>query len=302
MPVDFLTDEQAAAFGRFAGCPPQAELERVFLLDDADWELVGARRGAHNKLGFALQLTTVRYLGTFLADPLEVPSAVVDFLAAQLDIVDASCVKSYTERTKTPYEHQWEIRRVCGYRDFTEAVDQVDEFLAARAWTRVETAKALFEAAVAWLRQHRVLLPGVSVLTRLVIEHRRRAAQQLHTTVAQAATATDPELPSRLKRCCSFHFVHTGTPRARLRRRAERPGRPIPRSVPQHPFTAPITAPEWCRSCWCATRSVSTRCSRPVQQRRSPRGVVSPRTTGNVRPRSAARPVRGGRRCRAAGL
>jgi len=60
MPVEFHTDEQAAAFGRFAGCPPQAELERVFLFDDADWQLVGVRRGAHNRLGFALQLTTVR--------------------------------------------------------------------------------------------------------------------------------------------------------------------------------------------------------------------------------------------------
>src|SRR5699024_7275720 len=125
-------------------------------------------------------------------------TAVVDFLAAQLNIADGSCVKSYTERAKTPYEHQWEIRRVCGYSDFADTAEQLGEFLAARAWTRVETAKALFEAAVGWLRQHRVLLPGVSVLTRLVVEHRQRAAQQLHATVAQAATAADPELPSRL--------------------------------------------------------------------------------------------------------
>lgn len=125
MPVDFLTDKHAAAFGRFVESPPQADLERVFLLDDADWELVEIRRGAQNKLGFALQLTTVRYLGAFLVDPLDVPTAVVDFLATQLGIDDASCVKSYVERPKTPYEHQWEIRRVCGYR---EAAEEVGEF------------------------------------------------------------------------------------------------------------------------------------------------------------------------------
>ena len=33
MPVEFLTDDEAAAFRRFAGPPSQADLERVFFLD-----------------------------------------------------------------------------------------------------------------------------------------------------------------------------------------------------------------------------------------------------------------------------
>ena len=55
MPVEFLTDDEAAAYGRFAGPPAQADLERVFFLDDEDRALVGRRRGEHMKLGFALQ-------------------------------------------------------------------------------------------------------------------------------------------------------------------------------------------------------------------------------------------------------
>jgi Domain of unknown function (DUF4158) len=119
VPVEFLTDVQAEAYGRFAGSPSQMELERFFFLDDADLRLVARRRGDHNRLGFGVQLATVRYLGTFLADPVDVPEEVGDCIAAQLDIT-ASCLVTYAEREKTRLEHQWEIAREFGYRDFGE--------------------------------------------------------------------------------------------------------------------------------------------------------------------------------------
>ncbi len=102
MPVEFLTDDEAAAYGRYAGAPSQADLERVFFLDDEDRALVDRRRGEHMKLGFALQLVTVRWLGTFLEDPLDVPGAVLDFVAGQLGVADPSQVKRYTERSEDP--------------------------------------------------------------------------------------------------------------------------------------------------------------------------------------------------------
>jgi len=50
--VEFLTDDEAAEFGRYAGPPSQAELERVFFLDDEDRTQVAQRRGQHMKLRF----------------------------------------------------------------------------------------------------------------------------------------------------------------------------------------------------------------------------------------------------------
>jgi Domain of unknown function (DUF4158) len=112
--VEFLTDEQAAAVGRFTAAPSQAELERFFLLADADPEQVALRRGAHNRLGFSVQPTVARYLGTFLADPTDVPTEVLDFLA-QLRIADPSCIKQYAARPAT----QWSMRPKSARRSAT---------------------------------------------------------------------------------------------------------------------------------------------------------------------------------------
>lgn len=101
MPVEFLPDEPAARYGRFAEAPSRADLDRLCLLDDADCRLVARRRGDVSRLGFALQLVTVRSLGTFLPDPLDVPTSVLDFVAEQLGIADPSCVKGYVERRST---------------------------------------------------------------------------------------------------------------------------------------------------------------------------------------------------------
>lgn len=147
MPVEFLSDDQVAVYGQFSGPVSRSELERFFFLDDRDLELVGRRRGAGSQLGFGLQLGTLRFLGTFLDDPVAVPEAVVDFVASQLGITDGSVLGSYAERPKTPYEHRWKIARVYGYRRLSEpeTVAEFKSFLTARAWTRAERPTQLFD-------------------------------------------------------------------------------------------------------------------------------------------------------------
>jgi hypothetical protein len=45
-------------------------------------------RSNHSRLGFALQLCAVRFLGCFLSNLAQTPSVVVDYLAQQLEMPD----------------------------------------------------------------------------------------------------------------------------------------------------------------------------------------------------------------------
>ncbi len=61
MPVNFLTDEQNQTYARYPKTLTQEQLDKYFYLDDKDRELIDACRRDYNKLGYALQLTTVRF-------------------------------------------------------------------------------------------------------------------------------------------------------------------------------------------------------------------------------------------------
>lgn len=202
MALEFLTDAQVSGYGRFQGVPVRSNLERFFLLDDADRELVARRRGDHNRLGFALQVTTVRFLGVFLENPLDVPWPVVAYVADQIGVDDPSCLKEYTRRQKTAYEHSWEIQKVYGFRSFEEdvAVGEFSRFLQDRAWVHTEGPAAMFDHMVGWLRRHRVLLPGIGVLGRQILKVRAETAERVYGLLAAAAEGVDPILPGRLRR------------------------------------------------------------------------------------------------------
>lgn len=55
MPVEFLSDDEVAAYGAYSRSLTRKQLDTLFFLDDEDRALVGKRRGDHMRLGFALQ-------------------------------------------------------------------------------------------------------------------------------------------------------------------------------------------------------------------------------------------------------
>ena len=182
---------QQRGYGRYAGEPDQGQLDRYFHLDGADRDLVDRRRGEHNRLGFAVQIATVRFLGTFLPDPAQVPAVVAAHLAAQLGIADPGVLKAYAAREGTNRLHAGQIQAAYGYRDFTDPQIQRDlvAWLQARSRLVSERPGMLFDLATARLLEAKVLLPGATVLARLVASVRDQEARHLWEVLAAAPDA-----------------------------------------------------------------------------------------------------------------
>jgi len=81
MSTDFLTCEQKARYGKFTEELGSDQLTKYFWLDDQYRMIIFQLQSDSNHLGFAIQLETVRFLGTFLSEPKNVPNNVSLYVA-----------------------------------------------------------------------------------------------------------------------------------------------------------------------------------------------------------------------------
>lgn len=216
MPVDFLTPEQERRYGRMIEEPTPEQLARYFWLDDRDHHLVAQHRGSHNQLGFAIQLGTVRFLGIFLTDPTDVPLSVVRYVASQLQIANTSILERY-RRSESRWDHTAEIRKAYGYRDFSDQPHHFEfvRWLYHHAWLTAERPSVLFDLATARCVEKKVLLPGVTILARLIAQIRDRVATRLWRLLAQVPNSSER---NRLEQLLTAKVSSRQTELDRLRR------------------------------------------------------------------------------------
>ena len=89
-------------------------LRKYFTLSNADLEQVDQCRGPTNRLGFAVQLCTLRWHGYCLPDTRDIPSSVVEMVGSQLGLLPIA-PDNYPQNEKTRFEHLDRIRQYLGF-------------------------------------------------------------------------------------------------------------------------------------------------------------------------------------------
>ena len=181
-----------AGYGRYTSEPSEDQLHRYFQFDDRDRKRIAVKKGKHNRLGYGLQLSTVRFLGTFLPDPLEVPDNVLAYVARQLDLPVQPAKLARYRNGETKWDHRAEIQGQYGYKAFSNVPEFLGlvRFLYARAQLTSEAPSVLLDLATARLFEHKVLLPGVTTLARLIASVQERTDERLWQDLVRLLNAT----------------------------------------------------------------------------------------------------------------
>jgi len=193
-----FSDEDLEQLRSFPVIGPE-ELIRFFTLTPADVEFVdpGRGRGPSERLGMAVQLCTLPWLGHVPDDVASAPPAAVARLSARLQM-PAGELRRYGERKQTRTDHLRRAARYLGWRPAGRLqLKELDEFLLARAMEH-DSPTVLFRLACEHLLSARVIRPGAVKLIERVATARAAAGQETFDRIAHLLTAARTEELDRL--------------------------------------------------------------------------------------------------------
>jgi TnpA family transposase len=160
MPLQIFTAAERARLNSFPEPIPPEDLSRYYHLSERDKQEVLRQRDEHGRLGFALQLCSLRHLGFIPKNLLQPPLEVLHFVADQLEVSPASLNKY--QRPATQSQH---LQHILGYTGFRRASPLDDlalaDWLVERALEH-DKPLLLFEVACDYLRQRNVIRNGTA--------------------------------------------------------------------------------------------------------------------------------------------
>jgi hypothetical protein len=179
--VDMPTDEES--------------LIRHCTLSRAEMDLIQAKRTPHNRLGLAIQLCFLRYLGRAILFG-EIPAApMVAFLAQQIGI-DPGVLAEYGRRDTNRREHAVEAQRHLGLHPPVREDRRAALSAALAVATASDKGMPIAEAIIAAFRERKSVLPATDTLDRIgragrVVARRRMEAALLDSFSSEELATFD---------------------------------------------------------------------------------------------------------------
>jgi len=165
------------------------ELIRFFTLTPADVAFVdpGRGRGPADRIGLAIQLCTLPWLGFVPDDVRRAPPVAVMRVADALGVAARDLV-DYGQRAKTRTEHQRLGARYLHWRAAGPAeIKELDEFLLARAMEH-DSPTLLFRLACEYLISAQMIRPGPEIVIRRVAHARAAAGRETYDRMSHLLT------------------------------------------------------------------------------------------------------------------
>ena len=177
MPRRFLSQVERERLIRFPDEVTETDCIVYFTLTPADKEFISNRRGEENRLGTALLLCSLRYLGYFPADVRRTPEHVVIFVAKQLQLSPVA-LTDYADRDETRREHLPEVMQHLGFRRVQSGDwESLIAWLGARALEH-DRPSMLLQQACEHLYQLRLVRPAITTMEELVADARQWAEEK----------------------------------------------------------------------------------------------------------------------------
>ena len=185
MPRAVLKEEQRNFYRQYAGELSIEQLDQYFYFSEIDLEQINEARTDSNKLGFALQLGTVRFLGGFFDSIEDIPITVVHYVASQLKL-NPNIVNDYTSAT-TIKNHKQKIQNTFNYRKLTgETRKEMLAWLFERAVVTSERESILIDQFLQLLLTEHILLPRITSFERLVASTLDQAKEEIYMRLVVA--------------------------------------------------------------------------------------------------------------------
>ncbi len=183
----FLADSERERLSSFPADVPPDDLASFFILTEFDKQLIPVTSSSSNRLGFALQLCALRYLGFCPDNITHAPISVVNYVACQLG-VSPDDLAVYGGRSQTRTYHLQAIQAYLGFRKASESdLAALSSWLLERALEH-DKPTVLLQLACDNLRAQRIVRPGLTIIEKFVTAARNQATDQVFTQLAPMLT------------------------------------------------------------------------------------------------------------------